>query len=39
MAPSTANVSANAQLPSTWRLVCTGNGSAVNYTLGAVMMP
>jgi hypothetical protein len=34
-APATANVSANAALPATWRIVCTANNAnAATYTVG-----
>lgn len=39
-APATANVSANAQLPATWRLLATANNANTQtYSVGYVLLP
>ena len=39
-APATANVSANDQLPKTWRvLVTANNANATTYTVGVTLLP
>lgn len=38
-APATANVSANFQLPRTWRLIAThGNANSITYSVGASLV-